>query len=152
VRQIVVFSCEQRSYALPLDHVVELIEPLPWRAVEEGRGSFAGVASHKGQLLPIADLEHLFGLRSKPEVTGNAWLILSPNGTDRMVLCIDGSAQQLETASEDFIEASSSTSPYKDGILLGLYKFGDAELVPVIDIRALLLTTTDQVADHLSAG
>jgi purine-binding chemotaxis protein CheW len=60
--QWVVFRLEAGQYALPLEHVVEVLRMVAIRPVPEGPAWLAGVINLRGRMLPIMDLRARLGL------------------------------------------------------------------------------------------
>jgi len=60
--QWVVFRLEAGQYALPLEHVVEVLRMVAIRPVPEGPAWLAGVINLRGRVLPIMDLRARMGL------------------------------------------------------------------------------------------
>jgi len=60
--QWVVFRLESGQYALPLEHVVEVLRMVSIRPVPEGPAWLAGVINLRGRVLPIMDLRARLGL------------------------------------------------------------------------------------------
>jgi purine-binding chemotaxis protein CheW len=58
----VLFRLEAGQYALPLEHVVEVLRMVSVRPVPEGPAWLAGVINLRGQVLPIMDLRARLGL------------------------------------------------------------------------------------------
>jgi purine-binding chemotaxis protein CheW len=60
--QWVVFRLDAGQYALPLEHVVEVLRMVAIRPVPEGPAWLAGVINLRGRVLPIMDLRTRLGL------------------------------------------------------------------------------------------
>ena len=53
------------TYAMPVEHVLEVAEIGLVRAVPRARPEMLGVWNLRGQILPVVDLAQLLGIRSR---------------------------------------------------------------------------------------
>jgi len=60
--QWVIFRLETSQYALPLEHVLEVLRMVAIRPVPEGPAWLAGVINLRGRVVPIMDLRARLGL------------------------------------------------------------------------------------------
>ena len=83
---VVEFSLLGVRHALPKEEVEDVIDFKPCRAVPGAPQIVIGVAAHNGELLPVLDLEAVFGRRS---LAAPAWrMMLVKNGDFRaLVIC-----------------------------------------------------------------
>ena len=60
--QILIFTLDQLSYALPLPAVVKVIHALEIRHLPKAPEIISGIINVKGQIIPVADIRKRFGL------------------------------------------------------------------------------------------
>lgn len=75
-----------RSLALPLEHVVEILRPLPIEAIADAPEGVRGLAVVRGAPLPVFDPARLFD-----EVAGDArrWVVVATSDARRVVLAVE---------------------------------------------------------------
>ena len=63
------------SYALQIQHVREIIRPLPMQVLPHASRSVIGVIDHRGDVVPIVDLRVRFGTPSRTDLAHTRWVI-----------------------------------------------------------------------------
>lgn len=68
------------AYALHIQHVREIIRPLPMQVLPHSSQSVIGVIDHRGDVVPIVDLRVRFGTPSHTDLGHTRWVIASRQG------------------------------------------------------------------------
>ncbi|MET0388995.1 MAG: chemotaxis protein CheW [Polyangiales bacterium] len=68
------------SYALNIQHVREIIRPLPMQLLPHSSEMVIGVIDHRGDVVPILDLRVRFGATSRPDLGHTRWVIAHRDG------------------------------------------------------------------------
>lgn len=63
------------AYALQIQHVREIIRPLPMQVLPHASQSVIGVIDHRGDVVPILDLRVRFGTPTGTNLTHTRWVI-----------------------------------------------------------------------------
>lgn len=128
---LLLFRNEARQYASLIEHVEEVLRPLPVQAVSEMPGFVRGVAIIRGRPVPVVDLAALFGGDGARSDAGR-WIVVKTGDEHRVALQVASilgvSPQQafsvyetpplLEEADHGVIEALGR----RDGALLALLR------------------------------
>ena len=78
-RNLVGFAIGEVRYAVGVELVRQVINPMPTTPLPHMPGAIVGVAEHRGVVIPIVDLRLQFGF--KPEVTRRTkWILLDLQG------------------------------------------------------------------------
>ncbi len=76
-KSLVGFVVGDVAYALPIAVVREIINPGALTALPHAPPAVLGVASHRGQIIPIVDLRERFGLPRAPGSAGAKWIVIT---------------------------------------------------------------------------
>lgn len=68
------------AYALPIQHVREIIRPLPMQVLPHASKTVIGVVDHRGDVVPIVDLRLRFRTRSSTDLGHTRWVIANWQG------------------------------------------------------------------------
>lgn len=68
------------AYALPIQHVREIIRPLPMQVLPHASQTVIGVIDHRGDVVPIVDLRLRFRARASSGLTHTRWVIANWQG------------------------------------------------------------------------
>jgi purine-binding chemotaxis protein CheW len=79
-KSLVGFVVGNVEYAVPISAVKEIVTPLLLTELPHAPKAIAGVADHRGQVVPIIDLRARFGLRSSPEPRRAKWILVDVEG------------------------------------------------------------------------
>ena len=63
-------------YALEIQRMREIVNPLPLIALPRGRASVLGVSDYRDEVVAVIDLRRFFGLRPQEPTRRTKWLIL----------------------------------------------------------------------------
>lgn len=115
----------EESYALPVEHVLEVAELGEVTAVPGSQRAVLGVRNLRGQILPIVDLASVFGIRG--------------SGNPQRVLVAESNGQRAGFAIDDVSDIEqlpSSVEEAESDLLQGAVLTND-ELVGVVDVQRL---------------
>jgi purine-binding chemotaxis protein CheW len=68
------------AYALPIQHVREIIRPLPMQVLPHASETVIGVIDHRGDVVPIVDLRVRFRAKSTTAPSHTRWVIANWQG------------------------------------------------------------------------
>ena len=68
------------SYALNIQHVREIIRPLPMQVLPHASQTVIGVIDHRGDVVPIVDLRVRFGTPTRTDLAHTRWVIANLHG------------------------------------------------------------------------
>ena len=77
VRQVVAFSLGREEYAVPIGEVREVVRTPDITPVPGGQAFIVGVMNLRGKIVPVLDLERLFGLDRDTGVTALAYVMVT---------------------------------------------------------------------------
>lgn len=75
-RSLVGFTVNSVNYAVPIEHVQEIINPLPVVPLPHAPAAVLGLANHRGDAVPIIDLRARLGLPSTVPTRRTKWLLV----------------------------------------------------------------------------
>jgi purine-binding chemotaxis protein CheW len=75
-KSLVGFIVGDVAYALPITHVQEIVSPLPLTELPHSPDAVAGVADHRGQVIPIVDLRARFRLAKVGDRRRAKWIVV----------------------------------------------------------------------------
>jgi purine-binding chemotaxis protein CheW len=68
------------AYALPIQHIREIIRPLPMQVLPHASATVIGVIDHRGDVVPIVDLRLRFFAQSTAQLSHTRWVIAKWEG------------------------------------------------------------------------
>jgi purine-binding chemotaxis protein CheW len=68
------------TYALPIQHIREIIRPLPMQVLPHASETVIGVIDHRGDVVPIVDLRLRFRAKSSAPASLTRWVIANWQG------------------------------------------------------------------------
>lgn len=105
-KSLVGFVVGEVSYAVPIDHVREIVNPLPITELPHAPPTIAGVADHRGEIVPVVELRARFGLPALPDPRRAKWILIDVTGRG-VALCVDRVTEVFGTAGADLKPAPS---------------------------------------------
>ncbi len=75
-KSLVGFLVGDVAYAVRIDAVREIVNPLDVVALPRAAASVRGVASFRGEVVPVVDLRERFGLPSAPATRKSKWIVV----------------------------------------------------------------------------
>ena len=68
------------TYALPIQHIREIIRPLPMQVLPHASETVIGVIDHRGDVVPIVDLRLRFRAKGSAPASHTRWVIANWQG------------------------------------------------------------------------
>lgn len=96
-KSLVGFIVGDVSYAVPIDHVREIVNPLPITELPHAPPTIAGVADHRGEIVPVVQLRVRFGLPPLSDPRRGKWILIDVTGRG-LALCVDRVTEVFGTA------------------------------------------------------
>src|SRR3954470_23616145 len=75
-KSLVGFVVGNIAYAVPIASVREIVNPVPLAELPHAPPSIAGVADHRGEIVPIIDLRVRFGLARFNDPRKSKWILI----------------------------------------------------------------------------
>ncbi len=133
-KTLVGFEVGEVHYAIDISQVVQIVRPAAVEALPHLPMSVLGLASYRGEVVPVVDLRRRFGL--PPRSTGREKWVVVRVGQRRAALVVDGVTDVIGTAGGEIRPAP----PVGDGDdlrgLLGLVTVND-RMTFVLDLDRL---------------
>jgi purine-binding chemotaxis protein CheW len=129
---VLVVVAQGKRYALPLDHVLETMRPLPIEPVANSAPYVLGVSVIRGMPVPVVDLGALLTTAKTPSHAAHARLVMVRAGSRHVALAVESviGVRRLEPRSlhemPPLLRASSPASISGFGV-------PDRELLAVLD-------------------
>jgi purine-binding chemotaxis protein CheW len=79
-KSLVGFVVGEVAYAVPISAVREIINPVALTELPHAPRAVAGVADHRGEIVPIFDLRVRFGLSPLPDPRRAKWILIDVEG------------------------------------------------------------------------
>src|SRR5690242_21599611 len=79
-RSLVGFRVGDVAYAVPINQAKEIVNPLPLTELPHAPSTIAGVADHRGEVVPVVDLQLRFDLPSLPDPRKAKWILVEVEG------------------------------------------------------------------------
>jgi purine-binding chemotaxis protein CheW len=79
-KSLVGFEVGDVAYAVPINAVREIVNPLPITALPHVPGAVVGVGDHRGEVLPVIDLRLRFGLPRITDPRRVKWILVTVEG------------------------------------------------------------------------
>jgi purine-binding chemotaxis protein CheW len=105
-KSLVGFVVGQVSYAVPIDNVREIVNPLPITELPHAPPTIAGVADHRGEIVPVVELRVRFGLPPLSDPRRAKWILIDVTGRG-VALCVDRVTEVFGTVGADLKPAPS---------------------------------------------
>jgi purine-binding chemotaxis protein CheW len=99
-KNLVGFVVGDVQYAVPIERVKEISNPMTVVALPHAPAAVTGVADYRGEVVPVVDLRLRFGLPSSPVTRRTKWIVVDVAG--RLVaLAVDAVTQVFGTGAAD---------------------------------------------------
>jgi purine-binding chemotaxis protein CheW len=79
-KSLVGFVVGDIAYAVPIASVREIVNPVPLAELPHAPPAVAGVADHRGEIVPIIDLRVRFGLAPFSDPRKSKWILIEVEG------------------------------------------------------------------------
>lgn len=131
-RSLVGFMLDQGAYAIPINHVREIINPVPLTSLPRAPEAVAGVVDHRGEVIVVLDLRSHFRLRETPRPAREKW-ILTRSADVVVGLVVDHVTEVFGTQGEQLKPAPRVRGEDLRGFL-GVFSH-DGKLTFVLDVK-----------------
>jgi len=88
MEQLVVFTLDELTYALPLKMVIRVIHSVEFRNLPKAPEFVVGIINFKGEIIAVIDVRKRFGLASR-EINADDQLIIADTGKRKVALWVD---------------------------------------------------------------
>lgn len=99
-KSLVGFVVGDVFYAIDISVVREIVNPLPVTPLPHTPMEVAGVADHRGEVVPVIDLRVRFGLPSAQPTRSTKWILVD-GGTNPIGLIVDAVTEVFGTAGDE---------------------------------------------------
>ena len=79
-KSLVGFVVGDIAYAVPIAAVREIVNPVPLAELPHAPAAIAGVADHRGEIVPVIDLRVRFGLAPLADPRKSKWILIEVEG------------------------------------------------------------------------
>jgi len=79
-KSLVGFVVGDIAYAVPIASVREIVNPVPLAELPHAPPAIAGVADHRGEIVPVIDLRVRFGLAPLRDLRRGKWILIEVEG------------------------------------------------------------------------
>jgi purine-binding chemotaxis protein CheW len=114
VRQLVVFTLASEQYALPIEHVQEIIHYSQPRPVASSDDRVRGVLNLRGRIVPVYDLAARLGLSSS--VGQESKIVIVETGAEPTGVIVDEVDEVLTVGAQCFERAPAADATLVDSI------------------------------------
>jgi purine-binding chemotaxis protein CheW len=88
-KNLVGFVVGPVAYAVDISRVREIVNPLEVTPLPHMPPDVAGVADHRGEVIPVIELRARFGLESADNVRSTKWILLHAGGDRSVGIIVD---------------------------------------------------------------
>jgi len=150
-KSLVGFVVGAVHYAVPIDHVREIVNPLPLTELPHAPPTIAGVADHRGEIVPVVELRVRFGLPTLSDPRRAKWILIDVTGRG-VALSVDRVTEVFGTTGADLKPAPALGSGDDLRGIAGVVSREDG-LTFILDVGELdVLTSSISPAALLSAA
>lgn len=130
------FRLHEQLYALPAEHVSEVIHVPAVARVPQGPTALIGIANLRGTVLPVASLREMLGLPASVVTPATRAVVLDVGAPIAIVV---DAVVDLQPATARQIESPDKALATETGeALLGVFSIGDERVAKILDIQTLL--------------
>jgi purine-binding chemotaxis protein CheW len=144
-KSLVGFVVGNVSYAVPISAVREIINPIALTDLPHAPPAVAGVADHRGEVVPVVDLRVRFGLPELGDSRRAKWILLDLDG-NIFGLAVDSVTDVFGTGGAELRPAPSLGGGEDLRGIVGVTSH-DGRLTFVLDVNRLELLTRG-IAQH----
>ncbi len=95
-KSLVGFVVGDVAYAVPISSVKEIVNPLALTRLPHVPPTIAGVADHRGEVVPVVDLRRRFALPAPVDAARSKWILVDVGGRT-VGLAVDGVTEVFGT-------------------------------------------------------
>ena len=145
VRHCVVYSLEDRYFALPLSTVERIARAAAITPLPSAMDMILGVINLQGRVLPVIDIRKRFSLPHH-DINADHHFIVGKSGDRPVAILVDNVMDIIEVADEDMVKNDDILSdlPFISGVIKK-----DNEMIMVQDLETLLSSDELQVVDDV---
>jgi purine-binding chemotaxis protein CheW len=149
-KNLVGFIVGEVHYAIDIARVREIVNPMPLTLLPHTPLEVAGVADHRGEVIPILDLRVRFGLDPSTQSRSTKWILVS--GAEHAVgLIVDRMTEVFGTAGEDLRPTPEVGGRKEVRGILGVVNH-NGMLTFVLDIGRFLAVAASLAYDGAASG
>jgi purine-binding chemotaxis protein CheW len=131
-KSLVGFVVDDVHYAVPIAAVREIVNPLELTPLPHSPAAVAGVADHRGEVIPVVDLRVRFGLPRAADRRRSKWILVAVEGRT-VGLIVDGVTEVFGTGGAELKPPPALGSGDDVRGIVGVTSHEDA-LVFVLDL------------------
>lgn len=141
---VLTFSLDGETFAVPVAHVNEIIDPLPVTRAPCADAFAPGLVNVRGAIAPLVDLRHRLGM--PPAAIGETSRVLVldlaiAGEATKVAMLADGVDEITSTPMADLQAVSGLAVRWPVHLIRGVARKGDA-LVVVLDVEAVFSPTS----------
>lgn len=137
-QMVLTFALDGETFAIPVDHVDEIIDPLPITRAPNADAFAPGLINVRGAIAPFVDLRHRLGMRAAEVRESSRVLVLDlvvGGEATKVAMLADDVADITETAVADLEAVPELGVRWPTDLIRGVAK-KDGALVIVLDVGA----------------
>jgi purine-binding chemotaxis protein CheW len=142
--QIVVFTLDELSYALPLLTVVRVIHAVEIRHLPKAPEIISGIIDVQGRIIPVADIRKRFGLAER-EINLDDRMIIADTGKRHVAVLAD-TVSGINDLAPGQLAGAKETLPFAKH-LRGVAKV-ESELILIYDLEKFLSLDEEKVLEQ----
>jgi purine-binding chemotaxis protein CheW len=131
-KSLVGFVVGDVHYAVPISSVREIVNPLELTTLPHSPPAVAGVADHRGSVIPVIDLRARFGLSPNRDERKTKWILVEVE-RKTVGLIVDGVTEVFGTGGTELKPAPSLGAGDDVRGIVGVTNY-DEHLVFVLDV------------------
>jgi len=134
MEQLVVFTLDELTYALPLNMIIRVIHSVEFRNLPKAPEIVAGIINVRGEIIAVIDVRKRFGMKSR-EIEADDQLIIADTGKRKIALWVDAvnGVENIDTHQRVDTSENLSYAKYINGVV----KVND-HLILIYDLEKFL--------------
>ena len=137
--QVVAFNLAKEEYAIDILAVQEIIRPTAITRVPKAPSYIEGVINLRGNVVPVVNLRHRFGLKKEEQTETSRVIILIINDM-KIGITVDNVTEVIRIKEED-IEVPDLSDSLDQRFVQGVGKY-NGRLLLLLDLEEILELTT----------
>ncbi|NMA02441.1 MAG: purine-binding chemotaxis protein CheW [Clostridia bacterium] len=137
--QVVAFNLAKEEYAIDILAVQEIIRPTAITRVPKAPSYIEGVINLRGNVVPVVNLRHRFGLKEEEQTETSRVIILIINDM-KIGITVDNVTEVIRIKEED-IEVPDLSDSLDQRFVQGVGKY-NGRLLLLLDLEEILELTT----------
>lgn len=133
--QVVIFSYQNKFYAVPSDNVEEITVNVDWTEVPKTTEWLVGLINLRGNIISLLDFGKLLNtaedMQESEELCYNNTIIITTD-KNKVALAVDEVQEVV-----DIDESAIQLNDFQDNIIIGVYTRNES-VINVIDLEALM--------------